>query len=188
MSDNVPLRAHEHREHAEHAAETQDMFISLVSITIAILAVIASLAGSLEMIEVSQVITLSSNSVLRQNQATDAWSEYQANSIKKHVYAAAASIAPGSSSSLGALSQRQASKQAKIRQRALMAEAERDHLARESERHEIRHVWLAAAATLAEIAIAISTVAIVTRRRSFWKAAMGLGVISFVLLVGAYLV
>ncbi len=188
MTDNAPLRAHEHREHAEHAAKEKDMFISLVSITIAILAVIASVAGSLEMIEVSQVITLSSEAVLRQDQATDAWSQYQANSIKKHVYDAAARMSSNAASSLSALARTQGAKQAEVRQRALLAEAERDHLMAESGRHEVNHRWLAAAASIAEIAIAISTVAIITRRKSFWLAAIGLGIISLSLLTGTYLV
>ena len=188
MTDNAPLRANEHREHAEHAAKEQDMFISLVSITIAILAVIASVAGSLETIEVSQVITLSSEAVLRQDQATDAWAQYQANSIKKHVYDAAARLSSTTAPSLAALSQAQAAKQGEVRQRAISAEAERDHLMAASERHEVNHRWLAAAASIAEIAIAISTVAIITRRRSFWVAAIGLGVISMAFLAGTYFV
>lgn len=188
MTDNAPLRAHEHREHAEHAAKEKDMFISLVSITIAILAVIASVAGSLETIEVSQVITLSSEAVLRQDQATDAWSQYQANSIKKHVYDAAARLSSPAASSLATLSKAQGAKQDEIRKRALVAEAERDQLMAASGRHEVNHHWLAAAASIAEIAIAISTVAIITRRRSFWMAAIGLGIISLGLLAGTYIV
>ncbi|MGC8534799.1 MAG: DUF4337 family protein [Rhizomicrobium sp.] len=188
MTDNAPLRANEHREHAEHAVKERDMFISLVSITIAILAVIASVAGSLETIEVSQVITLSSEAVLRQDQATDAWSQYQANSIKKHVYDAAARLSSSAASALATLSKAQAAKQGEVRQRALSAEAERDHLMAASERHEVNHRWLAAAASIAEIAIAISTVAIITRRRTFWIAAMSLGVIGLVMLTGTYLI
>ncbi len=187
MTDNAPLRALEHREHAEHAAKEKDMFISLVSITIAILAVIASVAGSLETIEVSQVITLSSEAVLRQDQATDAWSQYQANSIKKHVYDAAARLSTGSAPSLAALAQTQGAKQGEVRKRALSAEAERDHLMAASERHEVNHRWLAAAASIAEIAIALSTVAIITRRKSFWLSAIGLGIIALGLLTGTYL-
>jgi len=56
-----------------------------------------------------------------------------------------------------------------------------------SARHKARHHWLTGAATLVEIGIALSTVAIITRRRTFWYAALSLGVLGSALFGGAYL-
>ena len=89
MSDPA-LSAHEHREHAEHAAHEHDPFISRVSITIAVLAVLAATSGSLEMIEAGGAIIAANHAVLEQNKASDGWAEYQADSLKKHLYEIAA--------------------------------------------------------------------------------------------------
>ena len=57
----------------------------------------------------------------------------------------------------------------------------------ESNQHESRHHWLTAAAVLIEIGIALSTMAIVTKRAPFWFGAMGLGTVGMVLFALAYL-
>src|SRR5665213_2429357 len=90
MTDDPALNAHEHAEHAQHAAHERDPFISQVSITVAVLAVMAATAGSLETVEGGRSITESSQAVLAQDKATDAWNEYQADSLKRHMYDLAA--------------------------------------------------------------------------------------------------
>src|SRR5476649_2103928 len=90
MTHDPALEAHEHAEHAEHAAHERDPFISRVSITVAVLAVLAATAGSLETVEGGRAITNSSEAVLAQDKATDAWNEYQAESLKRHMYEIAA--------------------------------------------------------------------------------------------------
>src|ERR1700755_1606397 len=90
MSHDPALEAHEHREHAEHAAHEANPFIAKVSITVAVLAVLAATAGSLETVEGGRAITESSEAVLAQDQATDRWHEYQADSLKRHMYDIAA--------------------------------------------------------------------------------------------------
>ena len=77
--------------------------------------------------------------------------------------------------------------QKEIQTQAKEDEAERDRLLATSRRHENRHHWLTAAATLLEIAIAICTVAIITRRRLFWLGSVGLGIMGMVLFGAAYL-
>src|ERR1700704_3791644 len=90
MSHNPALEAHEHAEHAEHAAHAADPFISRVAISVAVLAVCAAVAGSLETVEGGRALNSTSEAVLKQDQATDMWNEFQADSIKKHVYGIAA--------------------------------------------------------------------------------------------------
>ena len=174
MSDPV-LEAHEHAEHAEHAAHARDPFIGKVSITIAILAAMAASAGSLETVEGGRAITQSSEAVLAQDKATDSWNEYQADSLKRHMY----EIASASDRPQAAAYEREIGKdregQARARVKAEAAERDRDARLRESAAHEERHHWLTGAATLIEIGIALSTVAIITKRRAFWFSAVGLG-------------
>ena len=67
------------------------------------------------------------------------------------------------------------------------AEKDRDAKMAESEKHEDRHHWLTGSATLIEIGIALSTVAIITKRQVFWLGAVGLGAVGAVLFAVAYL-
>jgi hypothetical protein len=187
MTYDPALEAHEHAEHAEHAAHLRDPFISRVSITVAVLAVMAATAGSLETVEGGRAITESSEAVLAQDKATDSWNEYQADSLKRHMYEIA-SVAGGAKADEYAREIAKDNKgQSRAREKALEAEEDRNRRLRESALHERRHHWLTGAATLVEIGIALSTVAIITSRRSFWFSAMGLGGVGAVLFAAAYL-
>jgi len=187
MTHDPALEAHEHAEHAEHAAHEHDPFISRVSITIALLAVLAAGIGSLETIEAGGAITAASEAVLSQDKATDAWNEYQADSLKKHLYGIAADNGGAKAGTYAETAKEQTGKQAEIKKTAQEDETERDKLMAESRRHEHRHHWLTAAATMVEIGIAICTVAIITRRRAFWLGSLALGVLGLVLFGAAYL-
>ncbi len=186
MSD-VALSAHEHREHAEHAAHEGDPFVSRVSITIAVLAVLAATVGSLETVESSGAVVSSSEAVLEQNKATDAWGFYQARSFKKNLYQLAADQGGTRAEAYKKTAAENGAEQAQIMAEAKRAEAARDDKLSESRIHEHRHHWLTGAATLLEVAIAICTVAIVTKRRPFWLGSLGLGALGLVALACAYL-
>jgi hypothetical protein len=187
MAHDAAFEAHEHAEHAEHAAHSQDPFIGRVSITIAILAVMAAGVSSLETVEASGAITSASEAVLSQDKATDVWGEYEADSLKKHLYGLAADAGGAKAAQYQGTSKEQVAKQAELKKQAQDDEAERDKLLAASRIHEHRHHWLTAAATLVEIGIAICTVAIITRRRAFWLSSIGLGLAGLALFGAAYL-
>jgi hypothetical protein len=187
VTHDPALEAHESREHAEHAAHEKDGFISRVSITVAALAVLAASAGSLETVEASGAITSASEAVLVQDRATDAWNEYQASSLKKHIYGIAADAGGPRAADYKAIAKAQGAKQAEVHVTAQRDEAERDRLMGESRAHERRHHWLTIASTLLEIAIAICTVAIVTRRRAFWIGSLALGIAGVAVASATYL-
>ena len=186
MSENPALEAHEHHEHAEHAAHEHDPFINRVSVTIAVLAVITAITGSLEVTESGGAITSASRAVLSQDQATDSWNAYQAASIKKHLYGLAVTAQPARAADLARSSAKFTADQDKYQEQAKAAEEKRTQAVEESERHEHRHHRLTVAATLLQIGIAVSTVAIITRRRPFWYGAVGLGVLGALTLVSAW--
>src|SRR5215472_7417906 len=141
MSDPA-LEAHEHAEHAEHAAHERDPFISRVSITIAVLAVMAAGAGSLETVEGGRAITESSEAVLAQDKATDSWNEYQADSLKRHMYDIASVTGGARTEEYAKEIAKDRDSQDKAREKALDAEKERDARLQESAMHEERHHWL----------------------------------------------
>ena len=180
------LEAHEHAEHASHAAHAHDAFLSKVSITVAILAVLAASVGSLESIEAGAAITAASEAVLAQDKATDAWNEYQADGLKGHIYGLASDAGGPRADRYKGTSAEQANKQTPLRREATKLQSERDGALAESRTHERRHHWLAGAATLLEVGIAVCTVAIITRKRSFWLGSLILGAAGSVLLGVAY--
>jgi hypothetical protein len=183
---DLPLEAHEHAEHAEHAAHENDPFTSLVSITIAILAVIAAAAGSLETFESASAIIEANKAVLFQDRATDQWNLYEFKSLKKNIYGLAADQGGPKADADKAKSKDEAAGQDAAQAEAKALEAQRDEALKLSDRHERRHHRLAIGATLVEIGIAISTIAIITRKRWPWIGAAGLGAIGAAVALLAY--
>jgi hypothetical protein len=188
MSHDPALDAHEHTEHAAHAAHESDPFIARVAITVAILAVLAAVSGSLETVEDGRALAATSEAVLEQDQATDAWNEYQADSLKRHMYGIAADQGGAHADAYRKQAKEQSDKQDELKKKAQEHEAVRGEKRAESEKREQRHYWLTGAATLFEIGIAMSTVAIITRRHWLWQAAVGFAVAGVALFVTGYIV
>ncbi|MDP9103573.1 MAG: DUF4337 domain-containing protein [Pseudomonadota bacterium] len=182
MPHDAALEAHEHAEHAEHAAHEADPFIGRVSITIAILAVLAAAAGSLETVEAGGAITSSSEAVLKQDQATDNWGFANSKAIRKNLYLIAEDQSPANKEAYEKSEKKAEADEEKAHEKAQDFEKERDQLLVKSAKHERSHHWLTIAATLLEVGIAICTVAIITKRRSFWFGSMALGAVGAVLL------
>ena len=182
------LDAHEHTERAEHAAEVMDPYITQVSITIAILAVMAAIVGSLETVQASTAITAASRSVLYQDQATDTWNEYQADSLKKHLYGVAADQGGPNAARYKKAAADASGRQVDVQLRAKALEHKREALTAVSEAAEKRHHWLTAASALLEIGIGIASVSIITRQKLFWYGALILGAGGLGLFTVAFLV
>jgi len=182
MVHDAALDAHEHTEHAAHAAHESDPLVARVSITVAVLAVLAAVAGSLETVEGGRALGSSSEAVLNQDLATDAWNEFQADSLKNKMYSIAADSGGDKAADYKKAARDENDKKAKVGKEAHAYEAKRDKLLAESRAHEDRHHWLTGSATLFEIGIAMSTVAIITKKLWLWGAATLFGVCGIVLL------
>lgn len=187
MSDS-PTEHIEHAEHAEHAAHTGDAFLARVSVTIAILAVVAATVGSLETVESGRAIADKNGSVLFQNQATDSWSFFEAQSIKKNLYdLAGAAATPDRQPELARKAQQYEGEGTAARGRAETLEKQRDAALADSDTHEHRHHVLTAAVTLLHVSIAVATIAIIMRGRRWpWYTAMVLGLVGAILAGSAY--
>ena len=183
---DAPLEAHEHTEHLAHD-HGHDRFVSKMAILVAGLAVCAAVAGNLESIEASAALAATGEATLSQDEATDAWSEYQADSLKRHLYTVAGDLNPAAAARYAKTAREQTDKQNEIRTRALAAQKKRTELLAESREHEARHHWLTGAATLFEIAIALATVSLVTRRQWLWLGSAALGLGGAALLATAFL-
>jgi hypothetical protein len=186
MSDHT-LEAHEHAEHAQHAAHANDPFSSRVSITIALLAVIAAVASSLETYESGAAIIAANQAVLAQERATDQWSFYEAKSLKKNMYAIAADQGGARAPDYRAKAKSEGDGQDQAQTDAKSLESQRDQALKRSEAHEARHHRLGLAATLLEMGIAISTIAIITKRHWPWIGSGMLGLAGLLVAALAYL-
>jgi len=184
---DASLEAHEHTEHAEHAAHAKDPFISQVSITIAVLAVVAAITGSLETFESGGAIIAANEAVLAQDKATDEWNFFQAKSLKKNMYVIAGDAGGPKADTYKAKAKEEGKGQDEAQDEAKKLEHERETALAVSARHEHRHHRLSIAATLLEMGIAISTIAIITRKRWPWVASGVLGLAGAAVALVAYL-
>ena len=184
---NAPLEVHEQTEHVtEHHGEHHDPLVSRIAILIAFLAVFTAVSSNLETMEGEKALAASTEATLQQDMATDAWGEYQADSLKRHLYTISAAAYPALAEQYSKIAKEQRTTQDEVRLRAEAAETERSRLLAESREHENRNIWLRVSATLFEIAIALGTVSIVTRRQWLTAGSALLGAVGLVLLAVPY--
>jgi len=184
--DNVAMEANEQREHATHA-ETRHPIVLRASICIAVLAVLSSGISSLVANESASATSASSEAVLHQDRATDSWNFFQAKTIKATLYELAAQRGGSDAGANRQEGARQRSAVDGIQRLAQTEERLSTAASADAERHERRHHILDLSETLSHIAIAIATVAIITRQRWPLLSSIVLGVVSLGIAAVAYL-
>ena len=184
---DAPAEAHEHMEHALHAEHANSPLVSRVTITIAALAVLAAVAGSLETLESGEAIIAANSAVLDQDRATDSWNLYEARSIKKYMLQIASGGSGPEVASYREKAKSEESGETEAEATAKQQETRRDRDLAASETHERRHHNLTIGTTLIEMAIALSTVAIITRRTWPWMSALVVGGLGTLIAALAYL-
>ncbi|MBV8450265.1 MAG: DUF4337 domain-containing protein [Hyphomicrobiales bacterium] len=185
--EESPLEHHEHAEHAEHAAHSGDPFIIRVSVTIAVLAVIAAGISSLENVEAGGALAKLSEANLSQNRATDTWSYYQAQRVKKTIYDALALQTPEKANDAEKQAKHYDDDSKNLETQARKLETEVDAAQEESRIHEHRHHRLTLAATFLHVGIAVSTIAIIAKGQRWpWYGALLLGLAGIVIAATAY--
>lgn len=178
----------EHVAHAEHASHEADPFIMTVSVTIAILAVIAATIGSLETVESGKAISEKNTAVLAQNLASDQYAYYQAKTLKQTMYELAAGSGGPNAVANKAAAAHNAERGKQIITKAQEYEKQRDAKLLEAEGHESRHHILTIGVTLVHVAIAIATVAIITRGQRWpWLASIALTIAGVAISAYAYI-
>ena len=171
-SPEVPLEdVQKHIE--EHAHKGGEKWMSAVALSTALLAALAAIASLL-------AGDHSNEAMICQIRSSDHWSHYQAKGIKAGQLAAKIEMLEALEKTPAEADRTKvkgyAEDQKGIRELAEKAEGE-------AERHLRAHVKLARAVTLFQIAIAVSAICLLTRRRVFWAASMAAGVVGLVFLV-----
>jgi hypothetical protein len=163
----------EHLQEAIHeqAEEKREKWTLMVALSTAVMAVLAAIAGLLGGHQVNEAL-------IDQIRASDQWNYYQAKGIKQEIAASTSKI-------LGGLSTKPVDEESKAavekydkEKESIKAQAE--EFEKSSEAHLVKHVTLSKAVTIFQIAIAISAISILTRRKILWYASIVLT------LIGAY--
>jgi hypothetical protein len=159
---------HLHEEIQERAEEKKDKWTLLVALSTAIMAVLAAVAGLLAGHHANEAL-------IERVKSSDQWNFYQSKSLKEEI-AVSTDLIMHTQDHSAAIAKYEKDK----------ADAMKDARAaeHESEEHLSKHVPLATAVTAFQIAIAISAIAILTRRKKLWYGGLVLcivGVVFFIL-------
>ena len=174
---------HEIHEQAEHARENRELLP--ITFTMAVLAVFVAL------------VTLMghrahTHELLMQNKASDTWAEYQAQSIRQHTYDSFAQLMSVSefkdapkAETIRAAFERQSQTYSKSKdvlgEQARNFEEEVQTEQRRADRYDLGEALL-------EMALVVTSIALITSRQPFWWAGMALGVAGFVSAIAGFLV
>lgn len=177
------LEEHEHHEHAKHAAHAAEAghakphkpppdWVRYLSLSTAIIAVIAAVTSLESGAKSNEAILEKSEAMLNQAKASDQWSYFQAKGIKATLTEGEASIViaekPEVAAKLNEQAKRYRGETEEIKKQAQELEAKVTENNQRSEELMEHHHRFAIAVTLLQIAIALSAIAALTRRRVLW--------------------
>jgi hypothetical protein len=172
-----------HEHHVEHAAEAQgDTLAQRIALMTAIIATIAAFISYQSGSAQNEAMFLKNESILKQAEASDQWSFFQAKSIKAQLAADFAVVVtnPEDKSRFAAEHERADKERADIRTEAVKLQSESRELGKKSEARLRPHERLSLSLTFLQIAIALAAITVLTRKRwLLWgaggSAAVGVG-------------
>lgn len=160
---------HEHIKEAVEHDKGKDRWGLYVAVSTAIMAVLAAVGSLLAGHH-------SNEALISQLKASDQWAFYQAKGIKYEVLHTVTRLDKSNASSdeIKGEMARYKSEQAEIKEKAEEAQ-------KESDLHLAKHVAIARCVTLFQVSIALSAVAMLTRRRFLWYLSMAITLTGMVL-------
>lgn len=179
MSDQEIETPADHVSHAAHAAhgETDKRLTRDVAVSVMMMAIIAATIGSLQETESAHALGQKNEAVLLQTRASDKWSFFQAQSIKKNMYQIAGNADKA---------KHYGDEEEKLQTEAKELEEKSSEEWEKSTHHTHRQHTLTLGVTLVHIAIAISSMAIFNNRRLPLNGALGLCACGILVAIGAY--
>ena len=168
----MPEEIHEIQENAERAHEDPSLVpVTVTMATLAVLVAAVALLGHRAHTE----------ELLNQTRVTDTWAEYQAESLKAHLYEVAGTLAAtAKQNELGRRAGGYRAEQGPLRAQARHSEAQRDEALAASLSTERRKASLDVAVALYEIAIVLTSVAALTKQPWLIALAALLGLVAVV--------
>ncbi|HTR30469.1 MAG TPA: DUF4337 domain-containing protein [Puia sp.] len=167
---------HLHEEIQEKAEEQRERWTLYVALSTALMAVLAAVAGLLAGHHANEAL-------IERAKASDQWNFYQAKNLKQEIAINTDQILHTLAKTDTALRDHSGDIARYEREKAaIKKEAEEDE--QRSEAHLAKHVPLASAVTAFQIAIAVSAISILTRRKNLWFGSLVLtlvGIVFFIL-------
>jgi hypothetical protein len=156
-------------------------FLRAIALTTALFAALAAVAALLAGSTVNEALALKTEATQLQAQASDQWAYYQAKGIKIVVLESEKNLlASGGKSDPADLDKniaRYKNEQQEAQTKAREFERERDLKGTEADLLIRRHHFFAYTVALLQVAIALSAVAALTRKRLAWLGSIALGVV-----------
>lgn len=164
---------HLHEEIQEKAEEQKERWTLYVALSTALMAVLAAVAGLLAGHHANEAL-------IERVKASDQWNFYQAKNLKQAIAVNTGQVLEAVTGKKDSAHVAEIARYDKEKA-AIQKEAEADE--QRSESHLGKHVPLASAVTAFQIAIAVSAIAILTRRKKLWFGSLILTAIGIVFLV-----
>ncbi|HZT43370.1 MAG TPA: DUF4337 domain-containing protein [Chthonomonadaceae bacterium] len=180
-------------ERAEREKEVRESsWTKWVSLSTALLAVVAAIAALQSGNLVNEALIVKNDAVLKQAQASDTWNYYQAKGIEGYgaaqmvdqlsTHPAQAAVSAKYQKDVARYKQ----KQKQLYDQATKLEQERDKENTESGEFLEQHHIFAYCVTFTQVAIALSAVAALTKRKPVWYISLLIGLIGLALLIYGY--
>ena len=168
----IPIeQVHEHIHHEAH--HSQERWVNMVALCTAILAGFAAIASLLS--------GLNANTSIRETvKASDQWSYYQAKNVKATILQMKIDLLRSLNKAVPSGDQAEVDKEKK--KMAKIQEDANKLVASADERFE-RHETLAPSVTWFQVAVAVSAIAVLTKRRWFWYLSLVFGLIALAYLI-----
>jgi hypothetical protein len=164
-----------HEESHGHAGAGSGGFTMMVALSSALLAVLAAVSALM-------AGHFANEAMIEQIKSSDTWAFYQAKSIKATVVQTKADILAG----LGhPLHENDKAKQEQYEEEKKKLTEEARTLEKESHHHLNQHQVLARTVTLLQISIALSAIAVLTKKKLLWYFSLLGGTAGFIILVQA---
>lgn len=168
----VPLEnPHETIEHHAHgASEPWVMGVALTAAFLAALAAVTALYAE----------HFATEAMLEQIQASDRWTEFQANSIKEKVILGNKKVLAKLNVELDPEDE---AKLTEYKEKKNEVKEKAEKFEEESKKHLREHVPLSRGLTMFQVAIAVGAISVLTKRREFWFVCLAFGAVGIGFLI-----
>lgn len=182
-------------ERKEHNLEEKKLaWIKYVALTTALIAVLAAIATMESNLHTNEALLSKNSSILSQARASDQWAYYQAKGIKGIIYDSQKDLLHDlkkDSPLLGSYEEKvkkYKDEQSEIKLKAEELEKQAEENSKRSSENMEHHHGFALSEVMFQVAIALSSVAAMTRRKELWLLGIGLSAVGlFYFLDGFFL-
>jgi hypothetical protein len=184
-------RAGEHHAGGKKGEGGGPRWTSYLSLQTAVIAVFAAVASLESGGNSNEAILAKNEAILYESQASDQWAYFQAKGVKEALAANQALAVGATNPSLAARFEAEAARykgeQRDIQGAARALEAKVEESSQRAERLLDRHHRFAISVTLFQIAIALSAIAALTRRKELWFVGLAASVVGLALFVHGFM-